>query len=76
MKSVVRLVGHPDAVAAHGAEWVTERVRTTCKVDAPNSECEVLGAAVGPPPTADALFSTGALPRRGQGSGTKNIKGQ
>ena len=61
VKSLVRLVGHPDALAAFQledpeGEWLTPRVRRTCKVGAPNAACEVLGAAVGPADACEQLF--------------------
>ena len=53
VKSVVRLVGHSDALAAFeasdaAATWITERVSTTCRVQGANTALEVLGAMVGP----------------------------
>jgi hypothetical protein len=53
VKSVVRLVGHSDALAAFAASdaaatWITERVSATCRVQEANSALEVLGAMVGP----------------------------
>ena len=57
VKSHVRLVGHPDALAAFGDDtWATDRVRSTCKLGAPNGDCEVLGAVVGTPAAMEAQF--------------------
>ena len=57
VKSTVRLIGHPDALAAFGDEWVTPRIQRTCKVAAPNSCSEVLGAVSGDREAAEAMFS-------------------
>ena len=57
VKSHVRLVGHPGALSAFVDEgWVTERVSRTCQVDAPNADCDVLGAVVGSAPAANLQF--------------------
>ena len=49
VKTTVRLVGHPAAVDTVGDEWVTDRVRGTCCIEAPNGSLDVLGSLVGPP---------------------------
>ena len=56
VKSSVRLIGHPDALAAFDGDWATERVQRTCKIGVPNADCEVLGAAAGAPAASAALF--------------------
>ena len=57
VKSHVRLVGHPDALPAFvDQSWVTERVSRTCQVDAPNADCDVLGAVAGSAPAANLKF--------------------
>ena len=55
VKSTVRLIGHPDALQAIEDGWVTEAVRHTCKLAAPNSCSEVLGATTG---CQDELFES------------------
>ena len=47
VKSLVRLVGHSAALSAFDDDWLTDRIRRTCKVGEPNAACEVLGAIVG-----------------------------
>ena len=47
VKSTVRLVAHSDALASFSEDWITELVRHTCVVQAPNSCTEVLGSMVG-----------------------------
>ena len=47
VKSSVTLIGHPDAIADYEAEWVTDRIRDTCKLREPNAPTEVLGAILG-----------------------------
>ena len=61
VKSLVRLVGHPDALRAFelanpGGAWLTPRARRTCQVRPPNDACEVLGAVVGAADACEALF--------------------
>ena len=67
-KSVVRLVGHPDALrafegSAEADHWLTDRVRATCRIQEPNSDVLVLGAALGSPAAREAQFieKVGAL---------------
>ena len=48
-KSVVHLVGHPDALrafegTADADHWLTDRVRATCRIQEPSSDVLVLGA--------------------------------
>ena len=47
VKSSVTLIGHPDAIANYGDEWITDHVRDTCKLREPNAPVEVLGALIG-----------------------------
>ena len=52
VKTIVRLVGHRDALLAWGASpesttWITDRMRNTARISAPNSPIEVLGSVVG-----------------------------
>ena len=57
VKSHVRLLGHPDALAAFDDVWLSDRVRRTCQVGEANSAFEVLGAVVGgPATTCDTLL--------------------
>ncbi len=62
VKSVVRLVGHPDAIDAFFScdatgDWISERIRRTCKVAAPNSAIEVLGTMLGSDLDRNAQFT-------------------
>ena len=62
VKTVVRLIGHPDALEAfHGSEestqWVTGRIQRTCKIKAPNTSTEVLGTIVGSVEDCAAQFA-------------------
>ncbi len=61
VKSMVRLVGHPDALAAfhateHSQDWITDRIRRTCRIESDNSAIEVLGSIVGAPCDRAAQF--------------------
>jgi hypothetical protein len=56
VKTLVRLVGHPDALASFNDVWITDRVRRTCQLGEPNSSLEVLGAMVGAAPAREAQF--------------------
>ena len=47
VKSTAKLVGSPAAVASVPDGWLTDRVRQSCKILAPNSSGDVLGAKVG-----------------------------
>ena len=67
-KSVVRLVGHPNALrafegTADADHWLTDRVRATCRIQEPNSDVLVLGAPLGSPAAREAQFieKVGAL---------------
>ena len=50
------MIGHPDAVAAYEADWITDRIRDTCKLREPNAPTEVLGAMIGQPDCAVEQF--------------------
>ncbi len=61
VKTVVRLVGHPDALEAfeaseEAASWITPRMQHTCRFEPPNSPIEVLGSVIGSSEARDAQF--------------------
>ena len=56
VKSSVTLIGHPDAIAGQNADWVTERIRQSCKILEANGALEVLGACVGTPEDTASHF--------------------
>ena len=56
VKTHVRLIGHPDALASVPGIWVTERIARTCKIGEPNSAIEVLGVVVGSNAACEAQF--------------------
>ena len=61
VKSVARLVGHEEDLQQHGDEWITERVRDTCKLPDNNSTAHVLGVDIGSPAARDAQFRKTSL---------------
>ena len=61
VKTVVRLVSHPDALAAfegspEAGTWITDRVQHTARIAPPNSAVEVLGSVVGSTDARAAQF--------------------
>jgi len=58
VKSTVKLVGHPEALASFSEDWITDSTRRTCKVGEPNSPEEVLGAMLGPQEARDEHFQS------------------
>ena len=61
VKSTVRLVGSDEAISSflerHEENWVTARIRSTCKILEPNSSIEVLGTVLGPLQDRDDAFA-------------------
>ena len=58
VKSVARLVGSEEDVAMVGHDWITERVRRTCKLPGNNSPIHVLGVDIGDDAARDEQFQT------------------
>jgi hypothetical protein len=56
VKTRVRLVGHPAALAAFHEPWLSEHIRQTCQLGEPNEATEVLGTLVGSAAAQDAHF--------------------
>ena len=46
IKSIARLVGHPESVRENRIEWLTNYVQDTCRILEPNSVVQVLGIDV------------------------------
>ena len=58
VKSLARLVGHPDALDSFDEAWLTDKVRRTCQIGEPNSPIEVLGAMLGPAHARELQFQS------------------
>ena len=57
LKSVAKLVGHPDSIAEIGTGWATSYVRSTCRVAANNGDGHVLGVDFGPVGVTTSQFN-------------------